>query len=93
MVVGVLRIELYLPHALSLKDKRSVLKSVKDRLHNQFNVTVAEVDTTDKWQRACLGVAALGDDQGYVDGCLRQVVEWLRSHRFFEVIAVEQEWR
>ncbi len=53
MVVGVLQVDVHLPRAHSLKEKRSVLNSLKDQLRGRFNVAVAEVDATEKWQRAC----------------------------------------
>ena len=92
MVVGLLRVELHIPMAMSLKDKRSVVKSLKDQIHARFNVAIAELDANEKWQRASLGVAALGDDRRYIDGCLQRVVEWMRGNRFVELIRVEQEW-
>jgi uncharacterized protein YlxP (DUF503 family) len=91
MIVGVLRMDLHLPDSLSLKDKRSVLKSVKDQLRGRFNVAVAEVDTNEKWQRASVGIVTLGDDRRYVEGCLSHVLEWMRAHRSIALIHVEQE--
>ena len=91
MVIGVLHVELHVPLALSLKDKRSVVKSLKDQLRGRFNIAVAEVDVNDKWQRASLGVAAVGDDRRYVESCLQSVVEWIRAHRAVELIRVEHE--
>jgi len=91
MVVGVLRAELHLPDAHSLKDKRSVVKSLKDRMHGRFNVAVAEVDANDMWQRACLGVAAVGTDRAHVGSVLDKVVQWLRTHPEFAIIRVDQE--
>ena len=91
MIVGVLRADVHLPDAASLKDKRSVLKSVKDRLRGQFNLAVAEVDATEKWQRATLGIVTVGDDRRYVDGCLSHVDAWLHEQRGLVVLQVEQE--
>jgi uncharacterized protein len=90
-LVGALQVELHLPLAESLKDKRSVLKSLKDQLHNRFNVSVIELDSNVKWQRASLGVAAIGVNRQSVHDCLGGVVEWLRLSRFVEVISVEEE--
>ena len=92
MIVGVLHIELHLPMALSLKDKRSVLKSLKDQLHHRFNVSVADVEPNTKWQRAALGIAGVGSDRQAVEGCLRQITEWIRGHPAVNVIHIEQEW-
>ena len=93
MVVGMLQVELHLPRAHSLKDKRSVLKSLKDQLRGRFNVAVAELDSTEKWQRATLGISTLGDDRAYVDGLLNQVTEWVRATRLVELIQIEREDR
>jgi uncharacterized protein len=66
MVVGLLSIECYLPAAGSLKDKRMVLRAVKDRL-KKFNVSVAEVDHQDLWQRAGLAIVSVSNERELVD--------------------------
>jgi uncharacterized protein YlxP (DUF503 family) len=66
MVVGIVRIELFIPGAQSLKDKRQVVRSLKDRLRERVHAAVAEVDHQDLWQRAALGVAVVGPDGGQV---------------------------
>jgi len=92
MVAGLLQIDLHLPRAQSLKDKRSVLKSLKDQVRAHFNVAVAEVDPNELWQRATIGIATVGDDRGHVQGVLRQVTEWMRTTRLVELIQVEEEY-
>ena len=92
MVVGVLRLELHVPTAQSLKDKRSVIKRIKDQLRGRFNVAVAEVDANETWQRATVGVSAVSDQRAYVEGLLVEVTEWLRATRLVELIRVEQEY-
>jgi uncharacterized protein YlxP (DUF503 family) len=77
MVVGVLRLELLLPENHSLKGKRSVLRTIKARVQNKFNVSIAECDEHDHWQRTILGVSQVGAQQGHVDACLRQVVQFI----------------
>jgi uncharacterized protein len=72
MVVALLSIELYLPGAQSLKDKRMVLRAVKDRL-KKFNVSVSEVEHQDLWQRAGLGVVAISTDRKHVEAELAAV--------------------
>ncbi len=66
MVVGLLSIELHIPGARSLKEKRMVLRSVKDRIR-KFNVAVAEVEHHDLWQRAGLAVVTVSNDQPHAD--------------------------
>ena len=90
MVVGVLHVEVHLPVSHSLKDKRSVLKSVRDRLRHRFNAAVAEVDSNEMWQRATLGISTVGEDRAYVEGLLRELTEWLRATRLVELIRVEE---
>ncbi len=77
MVVGVLRLELLLPENHSLKGKRSVLRAIKARVRGKFNVSIAECDDHDLWQRATLGVSQVGADQPHVDSCLREVVRFI----------------
>ncbi|HEY3374249.1 MAG TPA: DUF503 domain-containing protein [Candidatus Aquicultor sp.] len=57
MVVGLLEIELFLPNANSLKDKRQVVKSIIGKVDSKFNVSISEVDNHDLWQRATIGIA------------------------------------
>ena len=73
-VVGLLVVDLHFPHAQSLKDKRRVLRGVKDRLQ-KLNVAVAETDHANLWQRAQLGVVAIGNNSDRVDQTLRAVVD------------------
>ena len=79
MVVGVLKLTLYIPENHSLKGKRGVLNKIKARVSNSFNVSIAECDAHDLWQRAVLGVAQVGPDAGYVEGGLRQVVRFIED--------------
>ncbi len=68
-------IEVTLPGAESLKDKRAVIRALKDRLRSRFNVSVAEVDHQELWQRATLGVAAIGPDRAYLAGLMARAGE------------------
>ena len=77
MVVGVLRLTLFLPENHSLKGKRQVLRAIKDRVRNKFNVSIAESNDHDMWQRAELGICQVGSDAAYVDAALRQVVRFI----------------
>lgn len=75
MVVGLLTLEVHLPYAQSLKDKRQVLRSLKDRLRSHFNVAVAEVDHQELWQRATIGVVSVSNEQVHVARLLENVEE------------------
>ncbi|MBI1813947.1 MAG: DUF503 domain-containing protein [Deltaproteobacteria bacterium] len=85
MVVGVLKLTLFLPENHSLKGKRGVIKRIKARVANEFNVSISECDAQDLWQRAVLGVAQVGSDAPYVEGALRQVVQFIERMQLAEV--------
>jgi len=73
MPIAYLTLELRIEAAHSLKDKRQVLRSVKDRLRNSFNIAIAEIEATDLWQRATIGVVSISDSRDYLDGLMRNV--------------------
>lgn len=81
MVVGVGTIELYLGGINSLKEKRSILQSLKARLHKEFNVAVGEVALHDVWQSASLGVAAVSTSADHAVQIIETVVAWVEHHR------------
>ena len=86
MFVGVLQIELFIPESGSLKTKRFAVKSIKDRLKNRFNVSVAEVDNMDKWQRTTLAVAAVTNEQKHIDSIMGNVMKLIYSDHRVEVL-------
>lgn len=92
MVVGILNLEVHLPAAHSLKEKRSVLKSLRDQLRGRFNIAVAEVSPNEKWQRATVGISTVGEDRAYVEGLLREVTEWVRMTRLVDLIRIEEDY-
>lgn len=91
MIVGSLRVRLLLRESRSLKDKRQVVRSVKDRLRNHFHVSVAEVEAEDNRQLAVLGVALVGNESAHVRGTLEEIVAALRSHPIAEFLDHELE--
>jgi uncharacterized protein YlxP (DUF503 family) len=86
MIVGTLRVRLLLREARSLKDKRQVVKSIKDRLRNSFNVSVAEVEAQDNRQLAVLGLVMVSNETHHLKVALGQIVEALRSHPVAELL-------
>jgi hypothetical protein len=78
MVVGVLQMRLFIPESHSLKEKRRVVRGLKDRIHSRFNVSVAEVDSLDRWQEAVLGVAVATNDRRLADRILAKVAALAR---------------
>jgi len=73
MPIALLTLEIRIEGAHSLKDKRQVLRSLKDRLRVNFNVSVAELDSTNLWQRATLGVVSISDSREYLEGLMQSV--------------------
>lgn len=73
MPIAYLTLELRIEGAHSLKDKRQVLRSMKDKLRNGFNVAVAELDANDLWQRATIGVVSISGSQDYLQGLMQNV--------------------
>ena len=92
MVVGVLRLELLLPENHSLKGKRSVLRMIKARVQNKFNVSIAECEEHDLWQKIRLGICQVGTDQAYIDGALQAVVRFIDALHLAEVGEEEIEF-
>ena len=91
MVVGVCRIELHLPNGASLKGKRQVLKSLKDRVKYRFNVSIAEVEGHDLWQKSVLAIACVGREQFHVKQTIGQVIGIIRSTPLVEVLHCDTE--
>jgi uncharacterized protein len=81
MIVAACRLVLRLPGNSSLKGKRSVIKSTMARMRQEFNVSVAEVESQDAWQDAVLGIACVSSDATYAHGLLERAVHWVEQTR------------
>jgi len=73
MPIATLTLELAIEHAQSLKDRRQVVRSLKDKLRHGFNISIAELDDALLWNRATLGVVAISNSTAYLSGQLREV--------------------
>ena len=91
MIVMSCYLELHLLESSSLKDKRRVLKSLKDRIRNAHNVSVAEVDPTDLWQSASLGVVTVSSGVRHANGILTKVVNFVESDGRVELVNCDME--
>ena len=91
MIVGLLTIELHIPGSSSLKEKRFVLRSIKDRVKNKFNVSIAEIDANDLWQRCVLGVACVANEAKIVNKTLDGVKNTILSTSSVELIDSSME--
>ena len=86
MTIGVLQLELSIGDAMSLKDKRRVIKSLKDRIAHGHNVSIAEVGALEAHRRSILGIAMVANERGYVEGALSKLVDFVRSVRSVELV-------
>jgi len=86
MLIGTLEVRLIVRQARTLKDKRQVVSSIKDRLKNHFNISIAEVGDQDDRQLVTLGVAMVSNETTHLRKALSQVVEALRSHPVAELL-------
>jgi uncharacterized protein YlxP (DUF503 family) len=77
MVVGLASIDVHFPESGSLKTKRQFLKRIKDRVRNRFNVSIAEVDHNDLWQRTTLGVSVIANEKQFANKVLSGVVDFI----------------
>ena len=91
MIVGTIKMRLALHDARTLKDKRRILLSLKDRIRNGFNVSVAEIDDMDMVQSATLGAAQVANDSRYVNGTLSKLVEMVRKFPAVRLVDYEIE--
>ena len=93
MVVLVGEVQLFLPESRSLKDKRQVLKSLKERIRNRFNVCVAEVEFAELWQRSTLGLAVVSSAMDHAEEVLSKVVDFVERDGRAQVVDVFIEQR
>lgn len=92
MVIGLLTLDVHFPGARSLKDKRQVLRSLMARVRKRFNVSLAEVDHQELWQRAQIAVVGVNTDQAHLDSTLDKILEEACGTPALEVVGVEKEW-
>jgi uncharacterized protein YlxP (DUF503 family) len=86
MFIGSLRVRLLVRESRSLKDKRQVVRSIKDRLRNSFNVSIAEVEAEENRQLIVLGLAMVSNEAKHVRSTLEQIVAALRGHPVAELL-------
>ena len=86
MFIGSLQVELLIPESTSLKEKRMVLKSIKQRLQNKFNISVAEVDHQDLWQRAMLAIVMVSNENRHVRQAMDKILNFIDDQDQSQVI-------
>ncbi|MBI2503110.1 MAG: DUF503 domain-containing protein [Candidatus Latescibacteria bacterium] len=85
--------QIFLSESRSLKDKRQVVKSLKDRIRNRFNVAVAEVEYQELWQRSTLGLAAISTEGNHANEVLDQVIRFIEQDPRIQLLDYELEER
>jgi len=75
MLIGILQLELHIGDALNVREKRGIIRSIKDKWHHHHNASIAEVDHLDHPQHTVLGVALVGSDAKYLESTLSKIVE------------------
>ncbi len=86
MVVGLCTITLMLHGNRSLKGKRRIIKSIKDKVSNSYNVSVSEVEMQDSLQRAVIGIAAVGNDRSFINSVIDKVINKIEGYNTAEII-------
>lgn len=92
MVVGVLQLSLLIPDAMSLKDKRRAIKSLKDRLGTRHNISIAEVGELDAHRECTLAIAQVSNSRRFTESCLSKIVDEVRMSRWVSLVDYELEW-
>lgn len=80
MIIAACQIEFYLPGVSSLKEKRSIIKSMNARLRQQFNVAVAEIEHQDVWQSAVIGIVTVTNSTPHADQMLNRIIAWIEDN-------------
>jgi uncharacterized protein YlxP (DUF503 family) len=91
MIIGVMTANLHLQGIGSLKEKRSIVKSVIGRLQSRFNISISEVDHNDSKEIATLGISVVGNDSSFIDSQLEAVAHFMRNDGRFYLAGVERE--
>jgi len=91
LIVGSLRLELYLSESESLKDRRRILKSIMDRLRNKFRVAVADLSEQPKWRYAEIGVSCVSNSEAHARDILQNVLRFVEGNLYGEVVCYDIE--
>lgn len=89
MFIGIAKMDILIPGNSSLKGKRRVIRSIIDRIKARFNVSIAEVDGNDYWQRSTLGITLVGNEKKFISSILNRVIELIYSSDSIEVLSRE----
>jgi hypothetical protein len=91
MLVGVMKVQIYMHGIASLKDKRHIIKSVIGRFQSRFNLSISEVEHQDSKTTAVLGIAVVSNDAVFIDQQLDAILQFMRNDGRFYLGPVERE--
>lgn len=91
MVVGILRLVLFIGKSNSLKAKRMVLHSLRSRLRNKFNIAISEVDDEDKWQKSTLAILGINKDRRYIDRQFSEIINFIENFNQVSIVDYEMQ--
>ncbi|MCK4463898.1 MAG: DUF503 domain-containing protein [Candidatus Omnitrophica bacterium] len=91
MRVGALKIHMEIISSSSLKDKRAVLKGLKERIRRRFNVSISEIGNHDKWQRATLGISSISHDKQFIETMLNKIINYIEEEKSVLVLDINIE--
>ena len=91
MKIGNCVVEIYIPNTSTLKEKRSVIKGLKDRIHNKFNVSISEIDKNDNHKHSTIAFVTVSNSSRYTDKILAQVIKFMEKQKQFEIISYNTE--
>ena len=86
MLVGICELELSLLESFSLKDKRSIIKSLTERIRHRFNVSISEIDLNDDWKRSIIGFSFVSNNRRHIDKTISSVLEFIEKDSRVEII-------
>jgi hypothetical protein len=89
MLLGICKIRLYLSNSHSLKDKRNILRSIKARIRNNYNISISEIDNYNLWKNTTLGIACIGNDKKYLNKILNAVIRFIKKEDESQLIDYE----
>ena len=91
MFIAILSLELHIPASNSLKHKRMILNSFKGKLRNNFNISVAEIDEHDKWQKAVIAISHVGGDKRHIDKTMDKILKFAESFNGIDLLRNKME--
>lgn len=86
MTIGICSVELYLPGITSLKQKRSIINSIKTKIRKHFNVSISEVNYSEKWQRSLLGIVGVSNDGKLLESSFKKILNNIQQKRGVEIL-------